>query len=729
MLIFPLLLVERINSFAHLWTDLEKNIFLDKFLQFPKNFYKIASFLPNKSTKDCIAFYYDGKSSLEWKSLLKEFDNRRKQVKGNWQIAMKSSHLVNSAVYPPTNVEIKDILVDLPMQDMTFDTFSLQPPHLRRTFALPISRLFHRVSLDSSYSGFTQGNQGLFTQVYPRPKIAEAALRKRMQNLLDYDDDIQRMLASSHHRQLDVKDDELEQPFQEDVEEVLYPHRFVSVAQAQQQPLGPYYQYHSHPMVLQEHLSGLYSYQAQQGQGLQGQGQQLRSFVHLLPYGYSYSESREADLNLPISAHENHAMPQQQASAPAATGGRGRGGGRWGTGGGAGRGRGRGRSAANAAQQAALLGSTSSNNIAAMAAAAGGFSTTAPATEGDQSQGQGLGSVITAAAAAAALTAAQQMALKRSSTSLPSTMTTAISSMVIVPMVTAGGRGRGRGRGGRGTTAANSLYGNITGVKRAKSPSSTLPSSLPHAQSAPKVAKVETSTGDIIAVRIQPQVQPQQQSSPPQVHKENADILPDLDLEGEDDHDSAMDFILNYDPTISAGGDAADSAVGLDEGVKEEELKAAVAAPALTAAVPMATITTMTTETVASVKTTAHSDPVVDTTAIIVEEEGVVEEQAPVPQTELIASTMVSETLHHPQAPPKEPALEEMEMDIVDDDDGNEEDAQTLDNSPASAFARFERAHENQTQRQEEEEVAVQAVADEEKIEDEIEAGAMDTSN
>ena len=41
---------------------MEKVIFLDKFMQFPKNFSKIASFLTNRSTKDCVRFYYDSKA-------------------------------------------------------------------------------------------------------------------------------------------------------------------------------------------------------------------------------------------------------------------------------------------------------------------------------------------------------------------------------------------------------------------------------------------------------------------------------------------------------------------------------------------------------------------------------------------------------------------------------------------------------------------------------------------
>ena len=40
------------------WTDEEKNIFIEKYRQHPKNFRKIADALPEKTHKDVIEFYY-----------------------------------------------------------------------------------------------------------------------------------------------------------------------------------------------------------------------------------------------------------------------------------------------------------------------------------------------------------------------------------------------------------------------------------------------------------------------------------------------------------------------------------------------------------------------------------------------------------------------------------------------------------------------------------------------
>ena len=70
------------NKQINPWSDVEKCIFLDRWLQYPKNFRKIASFLRNKSTADCVRFYYDSKKSIPYKFALKEHWLRRKKRLG-----------------------------------------------------------------------------------------------------------------------------------------------------------------------------------------------------------------------------------------------------------------------------------------------------------------------------------------------------------------------------------------------------------------------------------------------------------------------------------------------------------------------------------------------------------------------------------------------------------------------------------------------------------------------
>lgn len=68
------------------WTDVEKCIYMDKFLQFPKNFARISSFLSNKTTGDVISLYYQTKKVVDYKALLREQQLRRRGAgsKNTW---------------------------------------------------------------------------------------------------------------------------------------------------------------------------------------------------------------------------------------------------------------------------------------------------------------------------------------------------------------------------------------------------------------------------------------------------------------------------------------------------------------------------------------------------------------------------------------------------------------------------------------------------------------------
>lgn len=116
------------------WTDIEKAIFVDKFLQFPKNFYKISKFLTNRSVKDCVKFYYDSKTEIPFKKLLKEIDNRKKKLKVAWSVTVLASNEVNSCIFPlqiPENSsdlrDEREAAVQLP-GDLSFCTATFHPP-------------------------------------------------------------------------------------------------------------------------------------------------------------------------------------------------------------------------------------------------------------------------------------------------------------------------------------------------------------------------------------------------------------------------------------------------------------------------------------------------------------------------------------------------------------------------------------------------------------------------
>ncbi|XP_055862801.1 serine/arginine repetitive matrix protein 2-like isoform X3 [Biomphalaria glabrata] len=61
------------------WTEAERQIFKEKYLQNPKNFVVIASFLSQKSVPDCVQFYYLTKKSENYKQLLRKQNMKRKR--------------------------------------------------------------------------------------------------------------------------------------------------------------------------------------------------------------------------------------------------------------------------------------------------------------------------------------------------------------------------------------------------------------------------------------------------------------------------------------------------------------------------------------------------------------------------------------------------------------------------------------------------------------------------
>lgn len=116
------------EALTNIWTDMEKCIFLDRFLQFPKDFRRIASFLRNKSTKDCIAFYYDSKQTVPYKGALKEHMMRRKR-KGDYQVYDASIQATTSCGARITAGldEEKPVFFAVPDSDFSYTTRALHP--------------------------------------------------------------------------------------------------------------------------------------------------------------------------------------------------------------------------------------------------------------------------------------------------------------------------------------------------------------------------------------------------------------------------------------------------------------------------------------------------------------------------------------------------------------------------------------------------------------------------
>lgn len=61
-----------ISQHSRIWTDEEIDIFTKKFIQYPKQFDVIASYLKYKSTCDCVQYYYLTKKKVNYKLLLRK---------------------------------------------------------------------------------------------------------------------------------------------------------------------------------------------------------------------------------------------------------------------------------------------------------------------------------------------------------------------------------------------------------------------------------------------------------------------------------------------------------------------------------------------------------------------------------------------------------------------------------------------------------------------------------
>jgi len=125
---FDPLEVEADLAITNVWTDMEKCIFLDRFMHHPKDFRKIASFLRNKTTVDCVAFYYDSKQTVPYKGALKEFIMRRKR-RGEYHVwdATIQAALSVGAVIKEGPSEDKPLLFLLPAHENSYVTSNLHP--------------------------------------------------------------------------------------------------------------------------------------------------------------------------------------------------------------------------------------------------------------------------------------------------------------------------------------------------------------------------------------------------------------------------------------------------------------------------------------------------------------------------------------------------------------------------------------------------------------------------
>jgi nuclear receptor co-repressor 1 len=99
------------------WSPEEKQIFIEKFTQSPKNFGYISSFLENKTTEQCVQFYYMTKKSENYKNLLrKQGQANRRKAKQTTTTTVTSSTTIETTLV--TKVTSSNTIVSSTSQQM-----------------------------------------------------------------------------------------------------------------------------------------------------------------------------------------------------------------------------------------------------------------------------------------------------------------------------------------------------------------------------------------------------------------------------------------------------------------------------------------------------------------------------------------------------------------------------------------------------------------------------------
>ncbi|KAL5477634.1 hypothetical protein EMCRGX_G024455 [Ephydatia muelleri] len=123
----PMALYKESTRIASIWTEEEKRIFRDKFLQYPKNFAVIAECLPNKTTADCIKYYYLCKKNEHFKQLVSKANMRKRKV-------LFKPHSISMMPQTPLLISSKQKSVeDLPR------SVAMSPEEDRNADILPVS--------------------------------------------------------------------------------------------------------------------------------------------------------------------------------------------------------------------------------------------------------------------------------------------------------------------------------------------------------------------------------------------------------------------------------------------------------------------------------------------------------------------------------------------------------------------------------------------------------------
>jgi hypothetical protein len=168
-------------AITNVWSDMEKCIFLDRFMQHPKDFRKIASFLRNKTAQDCVAYYYDSKKTVPYKFALKEFVMRRKR-RGDYHVwdSTIQAAMASGAIVKAGTSEEKPLVFLLPESDETFASHGLHP--LKQS-------ILNDIEIDEAVAA-----EYLATHYDDDGEEEELTLKRKADSLITVDSDVRKYL-------------------------------------------------------------------------------------------------------------------------------------------------------------------------------------------------------------------------------------------------------------------------------------------------------------------------------------------------------------------------------------------------------------------------------------------------------------------------------------------------------------------------------------------------------
>uniref|UniRef100_A0A1A8DTR7 PAX interacting (With transcription-activation domain) protein 1 n=1 Tax=Nothobranchius kadleci TaxID=1051664 RepID=A0A1A8DTR7_NOTKA len=134
----------------NMWSEQEKDTFREKFIQHPKNFGLIASFLERKTVAECVLFYYLTKKNENYKNIVRRNIRRRGRSQHGQQQQQQQHFLQQQQMQKQVLQHQNQQVVPHQQQTTALPPQLQQPPHISQLFG-------HEPGQDIPQDGFLLG--------------------------------------------------------------------------------------------------------------------------------------------------------------------------------------------------------------------------------------------------------------------------------------------------------------------------------------------------------------------------------------------------------------------------------------------------------------------------------------------------------------------------------------------------------------------------------------------